>query len=80
MSGTSTKMLQAAAGVPKGETATVAYVASSSAFSITSIDISNPNSLTELDSLTNANLNGAYNVALNIPGPASTNAYPAPEE
>jgi len=67
--------LDGAFGIALDLTNQVAYVASSTADSITSIDISNPNSLTELDSLSNANLNNAFGVALNIPGPDSTNAY-----
>ena len=48
---------------------------SSAPDSITSIDISNPSSLAELDSLSSATLRNARGIALSISGPASTNAY-----
>ena len=41
-----------------------AYVVSNNADSITSIDISNPSNLVQLDSLTSAQLDGAFGVAL----------------
>ena len=52
---------------------TVAYVTSAT-YGITSIDISNPSSMSQLDNLVNYNLGGAYGVALDT---ANSVAYVA---
>ena len=54
----------------------VLYSVGSSTDGIKSVDVSNPASLSVLDTLTNGtNMNGAYGIALNLAGPASTRAY-----
>jgi len=49
-----------------GDEGTIAYVVSFTADSITAVDISNPSALSELDSLSSANLDGAGGVALDL--------------